>query len=89
MAQEPINTFLRPNQRKLLENKHSFLAANQAKTPPKNNLQKPNDDKTIAASRTPIKYKTHFENPAKISTTLRNSPDQEEKKKFKSLNEIV
>jgi hypothetical protein len=38
MAQEPINTFLRPNERKLLENKHSFLAANQAKTPPKNNL---------------------------------------------------
>lgn len=60
MAQEPTNTFLRPNQRKLLENKHSFLAANQAKTPPKNHLEKLNEDKTIASSRTPIKYKTSF-----------------------------
>jgi hypothetical protein len=72
-----------------LENKHSFLAANQAKTPPKNNLERGNEDKTIASSRTPIKYKTHFENPTKTSTTIRNSPQQEEKKIFKSLNEIV
>jgi hypothetical protein len=34
LAQEPINAFLRPNEKKLLENKHSFLANNPNRSPP-------------------------------------------------------
>jgi hypothetical protein len=39
VAQEPSNAFLRPNEKKLLENKHSFLA-NPSKSPPQMTLER-------------------------------------------------
>lgn len=71
LVQDPNNTFLRPNEKKLLENKHSFLANHHAKTPPKGLMEKQLDDKDSPPSRTPTKYKTHFDHSTKTSATLK------------------
>jgi hypothetical protein len=83
ITQEPSNVFLKPLEKKLLENKHSFLANNQSRSPNSEKLE----DKTLAASKTPIKYKSFFDKSPKGS--FKGSPDPEEKRIFKTLTEIV
>lgn len=89
LAQEPSNTFLRPNEKKLLENKHSFLANNPSKSPPQLAPEKHPEEKTIAGSRTPTKYKTLFNALDSKGASMKGNPETEDKKLFKTLNEIV
>jgi hypothetical protein len=89
LAQEPSNTFLRPNEKKLLENKHSFLANNPSKSPPQITSDRHPEDKTLAGSRTPTKYKTLLDALEAKNAASKGNPEMEDKKLFKTLNEIV
>jgi hypothetical protein len=59
-----------------------------SRTPPKFLAEK-KLDQSVNFSKTPTKYKNVFENPNKNSAIRKGSTDGEEKKTFKSLNEIV
>jgi hypothetical protein len=89
LAQEPSNTFLRPSEKKLLENKHSFLANNPSKSPPPIAAEWHPEDKTLAGSRTPTKYKTLLDALDAKNASTKGNPEIEDKKLFKTLNEIV
>lgn len=79
-SQEYGGSFLRPTEKKILDNKHSFVSP--SRTPPKTNYDKGND-------RTPNKYKSLFSESTKTSGMSKGSPEGEEKKVFRTLNEIV
>jgi predicted Ser/Thr protein kinase len=90
LVPEAANNFLRPNEKKLLDNKHSFVVNTGNRTPPKYGTEKQIEPQNGGnPSRTPTKYKSIFENSTKTSATSRRSPEAEEKKVFKSLNEII